>query len=432
MGAYTFEYGNNEFELTIDRGRILGEVRATETPKLRDVRKTVSDAIADPIGTPPLKSLVTPGEKITVIVGDITRLWVGTDQFMPVILETLNEAGIRDEDITILIGNGDHRKHTEQEKELIVGADVYRRVSVKNHYARKRDELAELGVTSRGTPISVNRRVMEADKVIITGGIVYHFLNGFGGGAKGLSIGVGGYDTIQRNHRLALADNPLDGLNPKVASGVTVGNPLYEDLLEVMRAAKANFALNTVINHRKEIVAVVAGEPVQVHDKGCEIAKSVFGTPLPRKADMAVVSAMGYPEDIDLYQTYKTLDNTTRAVEPGGVIVLFSECREGMGNADFEHVIVNFQDNASRANFIKDNCTIGGLMGFGEVLWAERYKIVLYSSMPDSAFATSGFITARAPEEALRKGYELACDNPTIWVMPHGSVTFPLVGGDQV
>ena len=99
-----------------------------------------------------------------------------------------------------------------------------------------------------------------------------------------------------------------------------------------------------------------------------------------------------------------------------------------MGNADFEHIMVDFKDNASRATFLKDNCTIGGLMGFGETLWAEQYKIVLYSSMPDSAFAASGFITAGSPEEALRKGYELAGNDPTIWVMPHGSVTFPLIG----
>jgi nickel-dependent lactate racemase len=300
-------------------------------------------------------------------------------------------------------------------------------VAVKNHYARKPEELVELGSTSRGTPIAVNRRVMEADKVIVTGGIVYHFLNGFGGGAKGLSIGAGGYDTIQINHKLALAKNPLDGLNPKVASGITDTNPLYEDLLEVMKAAKAHFLLNTVINHKKEIVAVVAGSPVAAHKKGCEIARSVFDVRIPQRCDMAVASAMGYPEDIDLYQTYKTFDNLSRAVKPGGVIVVFSECREGLGNTDFEHIIVNFKDNASRAEFIKDNCTIGGLMGFGETLWAEKYKIVLYSSMNPDVIKKLGILPAASPREALEKGFELAGSDPSIWIMPHASVTFPLI-----
>ena len=428
MSTFEFEYGNGSFDLDIDRGEILGEIRANEVNKLSDLPGTVRRAINDPVESPSLKDVVQKGDTVTIMVGDITRLWVGTDRFMPVILEELNRAGVKDEDVTIVLGNGDHRKHTEEEKALIVGKDVYDRVSVKNHYARKAEELAELGATSRGTPIAVNRRVMEADKVIITGGIVYHFLNGFGGGCKGLSIGGGGYDTIQTNHRLALAENPLlDGLNPQVASGITNGNPLYEDLIEVMQAAKAHFLLNTVINHRKEIVAVVAGHPIAAHKKGCEIAKSVFDVRIPRRADMAVVSAMGYPEDIDLYQTYKTLDNLSRAVKPGGVVVLFSECREGLGNADFEHIIVNFKDNTSRAAFLKDNCTIGGLMGFGETLWAEQFKIVLYSSMDPDVINKLGMIPAKTPQEALKKGFELAGQKPSIWVMPHASVTFPLI-----
>ncbi len=426
MSVYEFEYGNGGFELEIGQGRILGEIRANEVPKLADVASSVREALAEPVAGPPLLKMVKPGSKVTILVGDITRLWVGTEFFLPVILDTLNAAGVDDRDVTVVLGNGDHRKHTEEEKARIVGKPAYDRVKVKNHYARNREDLVELGVTSRGTPIRINRAVMEADTVIVTGGIVYHFLNGFGGGAKGLSIGVAGYDTIQTNHRLALADNPLDGMNPKVASGDTMGNPLHEDLLEVMKAAKAHFVLNTVINHRKEIVAVVAGEPIAAHQKGCEIARSVFGVRIPERADMIVASAMGYPEDIDLYQTYKTFDNVARAIKPGGVIVVCSECREGMGNADFEHIMVNFPDNPSRANFLKDNCTIGGLMGFGETLWAEKHRIVFYSSMHPDVLKKSGMIPAPSPREALKRGFELAGNNPSIWVMPHASVTFPL------
>ena len=101
-------------------------------PGLENIRESVIDALDNPLGTPPLKAMVAPGEKVAIIVGDITRLWVGTDRFMPVILRTLNEAGIKDNDVTILIGNGDHRKHTEKEKELIVGPEIYKRVAVKN------------------------------------------------------------------------------------------------------------------------------------------------------------------------------------------------------------------------------------------------------------------------------------------------------------
>jgi len=136
---------------------------------------------------------------------------------------------------------------------------------------------------------------------------------------------------------------------------------------------------------------------------------------------------MGYPEDINFYQVYKTLDNVTRVVKPGGVIVLFAECREGMGNDDFARIFSEFPDNDARYTDLSANCTIGGLMGFGIALWATRYRIVLYSEMPPGLVETAGVIPAASPEEALAKGFELACADPDVVIMPHGSVTFPIL-----
>jgi len=425
VSRFEFEYGDSSFELDVVRGKILGSIEARDVPALYDIEKTLKELLARPTNSPPLKEIVKKGNKVVILAGDMTRLWVGTARFLPVIIDELLQAGLKRSQISVLLGTGDHRAHTDAEKRLIVGDAVFENHEVIDHRAREKGELVFLGETSRKTPIWVNRRVMEADRVILTGGIVYHFLAGFGGGPKALSIGTSGYETIQNNHRIALGSEE-EGLDPRVSSGVTWGNPLYEDLIEVMQAARADFLVNTVINRKKEIAAIVAGDPIKAHQEGIAKVKEFYGIETGLMGDMAIASAMGYPEDINFYQVYKTLDNVTRAVKPGGVIVLFAECREGMGNDDFARIFSDFLDNNARYAYLKDHCTIGGLMGFGIALWAERYKIVLYSAMNAEIAKTAGVIPAATPQEAMEKGFALAGDNPNVVIMPHGSVTFPI------
>ncbi len=425
MAIYHFEYGDTHVELTIPRRRVIGSIEARKTPPLPDLEGTLRHLLSHPTGSPPLQEIVKGSDRVTILAGDMTRLWVGTAKFLPVLLNELQEIGVNPSLVTVLLGTGDHRPHTVDEKRLIVGDRVFLKYRVVDHRAREKDDLLFLGRTSRQTPIWVNRLVMEADKVILTGGIVYHFLAGFGGGPKALSIGTSGYETIQNNHKIALG-TAMEGLNPKVCSGITWGNPLFEDLVEIMRAAKADFLVNTIINYKKEIAAIVAGDPLEAHQEGIEKVQAFYGIDTNLMGDMVIASAMGYPEDINLYQVYKTLDNVTRVVKPGGVIVLYAECREGMGNEDFAHILTEFSDNSTRYSFLEKHCTIGGLMGFGIALWAERYKIVLYSSMEPELVKKTGMIPASSPENAIEKGSELAGESPDIVLMPHGSVTFPI------
>lgn len=425
MHLYHFEYGDTTLAIEITQGNVLGSIEARDVPPLQDLDDTLRHVLSHPTGSPPLKEIVGKTDSVTILAGDMTRLWVGTARFLPVLIDELLQIGVDPSRITVLLGTGDHRPHTDDEKRLIVGDEIFSRFEVVDHRAREKDELVYLGETSRKTPIWVNRRIMEADKVILTGGIVYHFLAGFGGGPKALAVGTSGYDTIQNNHKIALGTADK-GLNPHVCSGVTWGNPLFEDLVEVMNAAKADFLVNTVINREKEIAAVVAGDPIEAHKDGIKKVQEFYGIETYLKGDMAIASAMGYPEDINFYQVYKTLDNVTRAVKPGGVIVLFAECREGMGNEDFARIFSDFTNNADRYAYLKEHCTIGGLMGFGIALWAERYKIVLYSSMAPELVGTAGIISAASPEKALKLGFELSGENPDVVIMPHGSVTFPI------
>ena len=425
MPTLSVEYGDATLPLEITRGNILGSIEARDIPPLKDVKNTLTSLFNAPIGSPSLRDIINPTDRVVILTGDMTRLWVGTATFLPFLTDALEEMGVDPLRITILIGTGDHRPHTDEEKRQIVGDEVFSKYTIVDHQAREKGELVYLGETKQKTPIWVNRRVMEADKVILTGGIVYHFLAGFGGGPKALSVGCAGYDTIQNNHKIALGSRE-EGLNPRVSSGVTWGNPLYEDLVEIMKAARADFLVDTIINRKKEIAAIVAGDPITAHQAGIERVQAFYGIETDLLGDMVIASAMGYPEDINFYQVYKTLDNVTRVVKPGGVIVLFAECREGMGNDDFARVFSDFPDNDARYTHLSANCTIGGLMGFGIALWAKRYRIILYSSLDPEVARTAGVIPAGSPQEALKTGFQLAGERADVILMPHGSVTFPI------
>ncbi len=422
---FQFEYGNTTLRVDIEEKTLIGSIEAQEIPPLDNLAGSLRNSFNHPISSNPLRKIVKKSDTVTILVGDMTRLWVGTANFLPVLLEELLSYGLDYRQITIVIGTGDHRPHTNKEKGQIVGNTIADTFKIIDHGARDEGNLIHLGETNHGTPVWINRHVMEADKVILTGGIVYHFLAGFGGGPKALSIGAAGYETIQSNHKIALG-NQTQGLNPNVSSGKTTGNPLYEDLVEIMKMAKADFLINTIINRKKEIAAVVVGDPIEAHEEGIRLVQKFYGVKTTSKADLVIASAMGYPEDINLYQVYKTLDNVTRVARPGGTIVLFAECREGMGNKDFEDILIGFRDNDSRYAHLCSHCTIGGLMGFGIARWAARHRIILYSSLPPTTVEKAGMIPAKTPQEAIAKGYELAKDDPTVILMPHGSVTFPI------
>ncbi|MGM0651864.1 MAG: lactate racemase domain-containing protein [Bacillota bacterium] len=178
--------------------------------------KLINDALAKPVDSPPLSQLVNKGEKACIIIGDMTRVWARYHLLVPPLLDHLNRGGIPDENVIIISATSDHREQSADEHRTLVGDEVYDRVKVVDHRAREADNMVYMGDTSYGTPVFTNRQVAEADRVILTGGIVYHFLAGWGDGKKAIIPGVAGYKTIMKNHSLVFHPEEGCGLNPAV------------------------------------------------------------------------------------------------------------------------------------------------------------------------------------------------------------------------
>lgn len=427
---FSLKYGKTELPLSIPEEQLVCEVVGREVPPLPDIEKAVREALARPIDAPPLREVARPGEKVVITVSDITRSWQRMDLVLPVMLEELNIAGVPDENVTILIVVGAHRKNSESEFIDLCGEGVCRRVRVVNHDAWDDANMVYLGKTSRGTEVRINRLVAEADRVILTGGIIYHYNAGFGGGRKSILPGCSAVRTIQQNHLLLLGPNVGDGSDPGCMSGKLKGNAAHEDMMEIAAFVKPDFILNIVPTSGGGVAGVFAGNWVSAWLEGAKLAAELYGVEIPAKADIVVTTAGGYPKDINLYQTGKTMDNACYAVKKGGVVILLSECPDINEPPEF---IDWFKrgDKLAVEKALRADFSLPGMVALKEMECSDVATFVMVTRPDNFALVKkAGMIPAGSLDEAMSIAKEgCKIPKPKFIVMPQGANTLPLMAG---
>ncbi len=410
-------YGKTEICARIPTRNFLGSIEPKEKAGVKDPRAEIERALSQPIGTKRLKEIAKMGDKVAIVVDDATR---ATPSYLmiPPLLDELNEAGVKDEDITVIFGCGSHRPVNPEEKEKLVGKEALERVKTISHDYKAKDQVS-LGKTSFGTKVHVNKIFAEADVKVLAGDINLHYYAGYGGGRKGVLPAVSSGETIQKNHALLL--------HPKASTGNLDENPVHEDMMEAAKLAKVNFILNIVTNSKKEVVQAFAGDVEQAFLEGTKLVDEMYKVPIEERANIVVVSAGGYPLDINLFQATKGLHNALEAVKRRGVIVLVAECPEGHGNQVFCEWMEKFNDLKRIEKEIKKRFVLGGHKAYYLTKALQKVSIILVSVMPDYyAVNTFKLKTARALNDALRDAFEIAGKNVKVYVMPHGSDTLPV------
>jgi nickel-dependent lactate racemase len=411
-------YGKTEVCARIPTRNYLGSIEPKERPGVADPRAEIERALNEPIGTKKLREIAKAGDKLAIVVDDATR---ATPSYLmvPLVLDELNKAGVKDEDITILFGCGSHRAVKPEEMEKLLGGEVLKRVKTINHDYKSADQVF-LGKTSLGTKVYVNKVFAEANVKVLTGDVGLHYYAGYGGGRKSVLPAVSSAETIQRNHAMLL--------HPKSKTGVLDGNPVHEDMVETAKLAKVDFILNIVTNSKRELVQAFAGDLEKAFYEGVRLVDEMYKVPIERRADIVIVSSGGHPHDIDLFQAYKGIDNALDAVKRGGVILLVAECPEGHGNDVFYEWMTKFNDLKQMENEIKKRFVLGGHKAYYLTRALQKVKIILVSVMPDYyAVNTFKLRTARALNDAMRDAFGVAGKDAKVWVMSHGNVTLPVV-----
>lgn len=423
---FSLKYGRGEIEFKIPEEQVLMEILGRDYPALTDVTATLIHAMDHPIDSPPLREIVKPGEKVVITVSDITRLWQKMSLIMPHIVNTLNEAGVPDQNITIINVVGGHRSNTEEEFIALCGEDVCHRVKVVNHDAHKVEEMVYLGKTSRGTEVSITKLVAEADRLIMTGGIVYHYMVGYGGGRKSVIPGFCSIKTIQQNHLWALGAELGSGSNPNSISGKTRGNEVHEDMMEIAGFIQPDFIVNMVPTPEGEFAGIFAGNWVSAWMEGTKLVDEIYGVDINALADIVIATAGGYPKDINLYQTGKTMDNTIYAVKKGGVVIILSECPDIYEPHEFSQWF-QYPTKLDMEKALRENFTIPGWVAWREVECGDTATFIMVTR-PENAelVLKANMIPVTSIEEALQVAQQkCGTDKPTYTIMPQAANTLP-------
>ena len=425
---FTLKYGKGEVSFSLPKARLLYELKGRDRKPPEDLAAAYRHALDHPIDSPPLKELIRPGDKVAITVSDVTRGWQRNADTLPFLLEYLNQAGVSDEKVSVILAVGAHRQNTADEFVELCSEGVCRRVRVVNHNAWDTANMVYLGRTSRGTEVSLNRRVVEADKVILTGGVIYHYMMGYGGGRKSIMPGVSSLKTIQQNHLLAMEKEVGAGSSALAANRMTKGNPAHEDMMEVAAFAKPDFIVNVVPNLNDEITGIFAGNWISAWLEATRMVDDIFGVKIEEQADIVIATAGGHPKDINLYQTQKTIDNAVYAMKPGGVVVILGECPDITEPKEFfdwfSYPTPLEMEKAVRANFL-----ISGWVAVRQIEYCHKGTVILLTRRDNFELARkTGVLPVGTMDEALQLAYvKCGTKDPKTTIMPQGANTFPML-----
>ncbi len=396
-------------------------------PKKLDVGvadELIRNALRQPIGSPPLEQIVQPGESVLIVTSDITR-YTGSELYLPILVEELNRIGIADEQISVLVALGIHRKQTVAEHQKILGS-LYGRINVFDHDCDDPGQLVELGQTDSGFSVQLNRRAVSADRLIVTGTIGFHYFAGFGGGRKGLVPGIAGRKTCMQSHFAVFNPPEVGGKHPRAITGSLAANPVHQALLQAARLAKPDFLLNTVLSPQKELLAVFCGDLEQAHLSGCDLVRDLFQAQLEQAADLAIISCGGEPKDINFIQSQKALDYGCRAVREGGTIILLAACRDGFGHPTFFDWF-RYQDLDEFETALRADYQINGQTAHATLHKARRFRVILVSEFSAEQTAMMGMKKAVDLHAAIDLARADLTDNAKVVVIPDGGTVLPTV-----
>ncbi len=372
-------------------------------------------ALAVPIDSPPLRQLVHAGQKIAIITSDITRP-CPTYRLLPPIMDELAAGGIQDEDVTVIFGLGTHRKQTDEERISLVGSEMASRLKCIDSDPT---QTVFVGRTSRGTAIEVFEPVVNADVRIVLGNVEPHYFAGYSGGAKAIVPGVCSANTIRNNHALMV--------DPRARSGNIEDNPVRLDIEEGAAMVGIDFMLNVVLESAKNIVYAAAGNPTTAHRWACRVVDALSMSLISKPADIVIVSAGGYPKDINMYQAQKALDNAAVAVKTGGQIIWIAQCPEGFGSKIFEEWIVGSSPQQILEK-IQQDFVLGGHKAAAIARVLQKATIMLISDIPDDIVRACHMEPYHNLDEAILTAIKRCDTKPDILVIPEGASVLPKIG----
>jgi len=411
-------YGQGHLSVELPNGRTT-IIEPAAKAALADEKQSVVNALDHPIGAPPLRDWLKPGGRVCIAFTDHTRA-TPNHRLIPWLLEYLKDVPVAN--ITLLDQLGTHRPNTHAELEKLLTPEVVRKYRVLNHEPENPAALVQFGKTRDGTPALINRHLVEADVRIITGFIEPHFFAGFSGGPKGIMPGLAGLQTTMSNH----GERNIG--DPKSVFGITIGNPIWEEMRDIALRVGPSFLLNVSLNETRQITGVFAGDLLEAHKVGIEFVRRSAMQKVKTPFEVVVTTNSGYPLDLNLYQGVKGMSAAARIVQDGGTIILACECREGVPSGSPLDQLLRSAKNSEEIlamlatpGFVRPEQWQAQI----QALIQRRAKVLVYSSLSDELIKAAHLTPCHDISVAVRQVLDGYGPDAQVAVLPQGPLTIP-------
>ena len=406
-------YGETEVCARVPARNMMATIKPNEFHEIENIKSEVKKALKEPLGVEGLHELAKSSHKVTLVVKASLEMDVKVNQaVIEVIREELHNAGINDENITIILAYNPITVQTINAESLLSnGLKIL-------HHDPKSSEHVYLGETSKGTKIYLNKMLIEADLRVVISFVEPHPYAGYGG-LDVILPGVSGDETIKNHGVLAL--------HPRAKRGVLKHNPAYEDMLEASNLVGIDFSIE-LARVGDSIVGVFAGSLNETFRRGVKLLESVCKVPIERKADMLLYSSGGAPHDSNLFDALVDLDSMTDILSKDGFIILVAECSMGYGSRDFYDWMRRFKGSADILRALRTVFNWGGYMAYRLSSYLERFNMLLVSALPDYyAVDVFKFKSFRAVNDALRYSINAVGRRSRVVAIPNGRAVIPIL-----
>ena len=421
MKRYQIPCGKEFISIQIPDNVPVQQVESRKIAPVADIKRAVEQSLNRPIGTKRLRELVKPNQTVALVVTDVTRQ-LPEETILPLLLRALEAGGVKKRDITAVVATGTHRPNTPEELKKKFG-EIVNQISFVNHDPYDSKNLVELGISSSGIPLVFNRAVARADIRISTGVVETHLFAGYSGGVKSIAVGVAGEKTIAATHNYQMLQ--------QTRLGIIEGNEFRRFLTEATQAIGLQFIVNVVQTGKKEVVKVVAGDPVKAFHEGVKTARHLYEVEIDQPGEI-VVSGVTYPKSRDLYQATRAANVVAFGPRPvvtkRGAILIPASCEDGCGHPGYCSIMKRSKD-------ADDVIAISREEGFAP---GEQKALILAWILKQARIVMTDCVI---PEETLRKlhlesiptlqealGQELK-RNPKarVVLIPDGLLTLPTI-----
>ena len=419
MTTIELGYGHDLISFEYDASRFQVLTTDPDSRPLTDAE--ISAALDMPIDSLRLEELIGPGNSVLIVVSDATRA-TGSAQVTNLLVRRLIQNGITPADIGIIFATGIHRAVRAEETAELLTSFIAQRIRTINHDAYDAASLMQIGTTAAGVPIEVNRALRDYSKVILTGGVGFHYFAGFTGGRKSICPGLASAPTIEATHMRAL-DFEQGGRRTGVGAGLLKGNAVSEECERVATLINPAFGINVIVDDRGRAEQIFAGHWRTAHERACEAYAAAHSIRISEKREIVIVSCGGLPYDINMIQAHKALDMAAHACVDGGTIIMLAECADGLGRTDFLKWFES-ENSAALELRLREHYEVNGQTAWALLTKTEKFRVHIVTKLSDADVRKTRMLSAKSIELPL----SAISPGTRGYILPRGAALLPVIG----